>query len=113
MTIIDSEKIQDLIVEFEGEMVIITINRPNTLNALNLSVFSQLAFVFERMLDLKEIKCIVITGAGQKAFVAGADIGCLLYTSMLFCLKAIRTSRLKYPYPMLILEMKQPLKMSS
>lgn len=75
MTIIDSEKIQDLIVEFEGEMVIITINRPNTLNALNLSVFSQLAFVFERMLDLKEIKCIVITGAGQKAFVAGADIG--------------------------------------
>lgn len=75
MTIIDAKKIQDLIVEFEGEMVIITINRPTTLNALTISVFAQLEYVFEYILHLKEIRCIVITGAGQKAFVAGADIG--------------------------------------
>jgi len=63
-----------LLVEKEDGIATVTINRPKVLNALNDQVFSELKQVFEMMEDDDEVKVAVITGAGDKAFVAGADI---------------------------------------
>jgi len=52
----------------------ITINRPEKLNALNKAVIDELGLALDDMYNNNEIKCTIITGAGQKAFVAGADI---------------------------------------
>ncbi len=52
----------------------ITINRPDKLNALNQEVFKNLNVLVDEIYTQKEIKAAIITGAGEKAFVAGADI---------------------------------------
>ncbi len=74
MLTVTSENIPDLIIEKDEDIAIITINRPLSLNSLNLSVFKQLAYLLERISEAKDIDAVIITGAGQKAFVAGADI---------------------------------------
>src|SRR5947209_15893197 len=53
----------------------ITINRPDKLNALNDQVVDELAHAAERIASEDAIKGAILTGAGTKAFVAGADIG--------------------------------------
>lgn len=60
--------------EVKGQVGVITINRPKALNALNSEVLCDLEAAFDAV-DLNEIRCIVLTGAGEKSFVAGADIG--------------------------------------
>lgn len=52
----------------------LTINRPDKLNALNDEVLNDLAHIFKDIQVDEEVEAIVITGAGEKAFVAGADI---------------------------------------
>lgn len=52
----------------------ITINRPDKLNALNAAVITELAAALDEVYNNNEIKSVLITGAGEKAFVAGADI---------------------------------------
>lgn len=52
----------------------ITINRPDKLNALNREVLDELADVFQKVTIDDDIKAVLLTGAGDKAFVAGADI---------------------------------------
>lgn len=52
----------------------ITINRPDKLNALNEEVLDELAEVFQKIAVDKDVKGVILTGAGEKAFVAGADI---------------------------------------
>ena len=52
----------------------VTINRPDKLNAINRTVMSELGEVVEEIYSNKDIKGAIITGAGPKAFVAGADI---------------------------------------
>ena len=63
-----------LLFETENGTAIITINRPDKLNALNKDVFNDLDNAMEEVLNTAEIKSAIITGAGAKAFVAGADI---------------------------------------
>jgi enoyl-CoA hydratase/3-hydroxyacyl-CoA dehydrogenase len=58
-----------------GAVAQITINRPETMNALNPTVVRQLAEEFDSLNARDDIRVIVISGAGGKAFVAGADIG--------------------------------------
>ena len=60
--------------ETEGAVAIATIDRPKALNALNSEVLDDLEKVIEGI-DLDTIRCLIITGAGDKSFVAGADIG--------------------------------------
>ena len=60
--------------EQKGAIGVITINRPEALNALNSQVLEDLEATFKAV-DLKEVRALVITGAGEKSFVAGADIG--------------------------------------
>ena len=60
--------------EQKGAIGVITINRPEALNALNSQVLEDLEATFKAV-DLKEVRALVLTGAGEKSFVAGADIG--------------------------------------
>lgn len=59
--------------EVEGQVGIITINRPEVLNALNSAVLKELNRVLDQV-DTENIRCLILTGAGEKSFVAGADI---------------------------------------
>lgn len=60
--------------EVEGAVGLITINRPQALNALNSKVLEELDEAFAGV-DLNTVRCLILTGAGEKSFVAGADIG--------------------------------------
>ena len=59
--------------EIEGEFAILTINRPKALNALNSEVLDELDKVLDNI-DTYKIRALILTGAGEKSFVAGADI---------------------------------------
>lgn len=64
-----------LILEIEDNGIgILTINRPEKLNALNTEVLNELEMAFTEINSRSEIKGVLLTGAGEKAFVAGADI---------------------------------------
>lgn len=63
-----------LLLDIENNICTITINRPDKLNALNKDVFNDLDTAMDEVLGNEDIKSIIITGAGAKAFVAGADI---------------------------------------
>jgi enoyl-CoA hydratase len=63
-----------LLVEKENGICTITINRPDKLNALNKAVFDELNLVLDEVYNDNSIRSAIITGAGAKAFVAGADI---------------------------------------
>ena len=58
----------------DGNVGVLTINRPAALNALNDQVIRELDEALNAI-DLDTVRCLVVTGEGQKAFVAGADIG--------------------------------------
>ena len=65
---------QTILFTLENGICIITINRPEKLNALNAAVLSDLDNALNEIQSNPEIKTVIITGAGPKAFVAGADI---------------------------------------
>ena len=65
---------QTLLTSLENNIFTITINRPDKLNALNKIVLDELNSVLDEIETNPEIKSVIITGAGPKAFVAGADI---------------------------------------
>ncbi len=60
--------------EVRGAVALITIDRPAALNALNPDVLADLTSAFEAI-DQNTVRCVILTGAGNKSFVAGADIG--------------------------------------
>ena len=62
--------------ECEDHVGFLTINRPQALNALNNAVMDELDNVL-REIEVSDVRCLVVTGAGDKAFVAGADIGAM------------------------------------
>lgn len=63
-----------ILTSLEHGLFIITINRPDKMNALNKDVINDLATAFDEVYNNDEIRAVIITGAGAKAFVAGADI---------------------------------------
>ncbi len=60
--------------ELEDGIVKLTINRPDKLNALNIQTIDEINEAFQEIYDNTDIKAVIVTGAGEKAFVAGADI---------------------------------------
>ena len=65
----------NILLEKKGYIAVATINRPKALNALNSEVLSDLDELVATVKADDEIRTLVITGSGEKAFVAGADIG--------------------------------------
>lgn len=63
-----------VLTEKKGRIGILIVNRPEKLNALNAQVNKEIASAFKELEGDPEIRVIVITGAGEKAFIAGADI---------------------------------------
>jgi enoyl-CoA hydratase len=61
-------------VEWDGEIAVVTIDRQDKLNALNADVVRELGEVMTSLRDDDAVRGVIITGAGEKAFVAGADI---------------------------------------
>jgi len=64
-----------LILEREGPLAVLTVNRPDALNALNSQVLEELGHAVEAIAKDKELRVVILTGAGPKSFIAGADIG--------------------------------------
>ena len=66
--------LETLLVDVSEGIALVTVNRPDVLNALNGAVISDLTTVLEALRDDDSVGAVVFTGAGAKAFVAGADI---------------------------------------
>lgn len=65
---------KNVIVETSSKIATVTINRPDKLNALNKETIQELNEVFTKLDKDSDVRVIVLTGSGEKAFVAGADI---------------------------------------
>ncbi len=66
-----------ILYEIDDGVAIVTINRPDALNALNPQVLGDLFTVMEELHYDKKVKVVILRGAGDKAFVAGADIAAM------------------------------------
>ncbi len=66
--------LENIQIAYKDRVAIITINRPEKLNALNKSTLDELHLAFIMLNEKVEINVIILTGSGEKAFVAGADI---------------------------------------
>jgi enoyl-CoA hydratase len=64
----------NLLLEKSGPIVVLTINRPKALNALNSDTLSELSTVLDELGRDSSVQVVILTGSGEKAFVAGADI---------------------------------------
>jgi len=67
-------KYENLTIENDGAICVVTINRPESLNALNNKTLTELEHVFDMLTDNNTIRVVILTGSGTKSFVAGADI---------------------------------------
>src|SRR2546428_6131697 len=65
---------ENLITEHKQGIARVTVNRPAVRNALNSATMKELRAVFEQLKTDDEIRVVILTGSGEKAFVAGADI---------------------------------------
>ena len=65
---------ENLLIERDGAVAILTFNRPKVLNALNTQTLSELSSALAAFKDDAEVRAVVLTGSGEKSFIAGADI---------------------------------------
>ncbi len=65
---------ETILLEKRDRLALVTINRPKALNALNNQVFEELDLCFRDLADDDDVAVVILTGSGEKAFVAGADI---------------------------------------
>ena len=68
---------EDIQVAVDGSLCVITINRPKVLNALNARVIAELSAAFTELRSNEAVRAVILTGAGERAFVAGADIAAM------------------------------------
>jgi enoyl-CoA hydratase len=66
---------ETIVVEREDPLAIVTLNRPSVLNALNLAMIGELERAFAELDAERAVRAVVLTGSGERAFAAGADIG--------------------------------------
>jgi enoyl-CoA hydratase len=69
---------QNLVVDAAGPVAVVTINRPQVLNALDDTTLRELTDAFITLEKDAALRCVILTGAGEKAFVAGADIAAMV-----------------------------------
>jgi len=65
---------ENLLVDKGEQLAVVTIHRPKVLNALNAKTIEELDACFRSLQHDSEVRAVILTGAGEKAFVAGADI---------------------------------------
>jgi enoyl-CoA hydratase len=65
---------QTLLLDVKDNIAVVALNRPDKLNALNTQTINDLNSVFDELKENEEVYVVVLTGSGEKAFVAGADI---------------------------------------
>jgi enoyl-CoA hydratase len=65
---------ETILVDKDGALGIVTLNRPSVLNALNTKLLAELSFALLELERNADVRAIIVTGAGEKAFAAGADI---------------------------------------
>jgi len=73
--------LENVLYEKKGGIAYVTLNRPKVLNALNRRTWEELRAAFEDARDDAEVRGVILTGAGDKAFIAGADIGELAHVT--------------------------------
>jgi enoyl-CoA hydratase/carnithine racemase len=66
---------ENILFEKKGSIAYVTINRPKVLNALNMATMEELRTAFTAIKNDREIRVALMSGSGEKAFIAGADIG--------------------------------------
>ena len=66
---------QNILVERYGSIAVLTVNRPRALNALNTETLTELEHALREIEADDSVRVLIVTGTGQKAFIAGADIG--------------------------------------
>src|ERR1700704_6961807 len=72
---------ENVLYEKKGSIAYVTLNRPRVLNALNKATIAELNEVFKDARDDAAVRGVILTGAGDKAFAAGADIAELAHLS--------------------------------
>src|SRR5215468_571109 len=65
---------ENVLIEKRGRIAIVTVNRPDKLNALNIATRREILRAFEQLKTDDDVRVVIITGAGPKSFIAGADI---------------------------------------
>ena len=65
---------ENILIAVENRIATITINRPSKLNALNKATIAELSQAIDDVENNQEVRVVILTGSGEKAFVAGADI---------------------------------------
>ena len=65
---------EDILVEADGPIAVLTLNRPSVLNALRISLLTEVSQALSELEADPEVRVVIITGAGERAFAAGADI---------------------------------------
>jgi enoyl-CoA hydratase/carnithine racemase len=73
----------NVVYEKKSAIAYVTVNRPKVLNALNTPTWADLRTAFEDARDDDAVRGVILTGAGDKAFIAGADIGELAHATAL------------------------------
>ena len=68
------ESLSGLTLQREGAVAVVTVNRPKVLNALNVATLDELAATMRQLQRDETVRCVIVTGAGEKSFIAGADI---------------------------------------
>ncbi|RZA12311.1 MAG: crotonase, partial [Proteobacteria bacterium] len=81
---------ETLLVSRDGNVATVTINRPNVLNALNQTVLRELTHFVQDAEATKDLRALIITGAGDRSFVAGADIASMQTLTPVQALKFAR-----------------------
>jgi enoyl-CoA hydratase len=74
MTEHTSGTFENLLVDADAGVAVVTINRPKVLNALNSATLDELRRAILALRHDGAVRCVIITGAGEKSFIAGADI---------------------------------------
>ena len=76
-------ELETLLLSVDAGVATLTVNRPEKLNALSRQVLTEIAAAADHLAGLEEVKVVVVTGTGGKAFVAGADIGAMVDMTVL------------------------------
>ena len=69
---------ENIIFEKDGTIGLLKVNRPKSLNALNPATVKEIAACLEEVRQDSSIRCLIVTGEGDRAFVAGADISAMV-----------------------------------